>query len=83
MLILSRKARKDIEHWNKTNKDIYSKIHKLLQSIKINPIEGIGKPERLRYYINNVWSRRIDLEHRLIYEIKGDNTIIISARYHY
>ena len=48
-----------------------------------SPFEGLGKPEALRFELSGFWSRRIDLEHRLIYRIK-DNTIeIISCRFHY
>ncbi|WP_425364120.1 Txe/YoeB family addiction module toxin [Candidatus Tisiphia endosymbiont of Hybos culiciformis] len=45
---------------------------------------GLGKPERLKFQQENVWSRRIDQEHRLVYEIKSNNTIfVLQCRYHY
>jgi toxin YoeB len=84
----SSKAIKDLEYWTKTgNKPILKKISELLRAIKENPYEGIGKPEALKYSLSGVWSRRINKEHRLIYEIIDENTIevlnIISAKGHY
>ena len=34
-----------------------------------DPFQGIGKPEPLKYLDADIWSRRIDLEHRLIYRV--------------
>lgn len=84
----SSKAIKDLEYWTKTgNKPILKKISELLRAIKENPYEGIGKPEALKYSLSGVWSRRINKEHRLIYEIIDENTIevlnIISAKGHF
>ncbi len=33
------------------------------------PFEGVGKPEALKYALAGCWSRRIDDEHRLVYEV--------------
>jgi toxin YoeB len=43
----------------------------------------IGKPERLKYQLSGKWSRRIDLEHRIIYTISDDNVNILAIRFHY
>lgn len=47
------------------------------------PFKGLGKPEPLKYIANNTWSRRIDLEHRLVYKLKGNKVYFLQARYHY
>jgi toxin YoeB len=83
MLILKPVARKDIDHWERANKSKYQKIQELIHSIKLNPKEGIGKPHRLKGYDAETWSRRIDEEHRLVYEVYEDRIIILSARHHY
>jgi toxin YoeB len=31
----------------------------------------------------NTWSRRIDLEHRLIYRVQNESIQFLQARYHY
>ena len=87
-IIFSNKAKKDLEFWSKSgNKNILKKISELLRAIQENPFEGIGKPEPLKYNLSGVWSRRINQEHRLVYEIVDENTIeilnIISAKGHY
>jgi Txe/YoeB family toxin of toxin-antitoxin system len=44
-----------------------SKILDLLSAVMTDPIQGIGKLEPLKYMEADFWSRRIDLEHRLVY----------------
>ena len=87
-IIFSNKAKNDLEYWTKTgNKSILKKISELLRAIHKNPFEGIGKPEPLKYNLSGVWSRRINQEHRIIYEIIDEKTIeilnIISLKGHY
>ena len=87
-IIFSNKAKKDIEFWTKAgNKSILKKISELLRAIQENPFEEIGKPEPLKHDLSGVWSRRINQEHRIIYEIIDENTIeilnIISLKGHY
>ena len=48
-----------------------------------NPFQGIGKPEPLKYLDSNIWSRRIDLEHRLIYRITQNQIDFLACRFHY
>lgn len=48
-----------------------------------DPFKGIGKPEPLKYIASDTWSRRIDLEHRLIYKVKDNRVYFLQARYHY
>ncbi|HTC91488.1 MAG TPA: Txe/YoeB family addiction module toxin [Bryobacteraceae bacterium] len=46
-------------------------------------IQGIGKPEPLKYQLTGVWSRRITQEHRLVYKVTGKRVDFLQARYHY
>ena len=69
--------------WQKEDKKILKKINDLIKDIKRNPFEGLGKPEPLKYELQGCWSRRITLEHRLVYEINEYGLVIISCRYHY
>jgi toxin YoeB len=87
-VIFSKKAKKDLDFWSKSgNKIIIKKISELIKAIQINPYKGIGKPEPLKFDLSGYWSRRIDGEHRIIYEIIDENTIdilsIISLKRHY
>jgi toxin YoeB len=59
------------------------KINELIKDIKRNPYTGIGKPEPLKHQLQGCFSRRINQEHRLVYEIYEDCIHLISCRYHY
>ncbi len=76
-------AYKDFQEFKIKNRKLYYKIVLLLKSIKENPFIGIGKPEPLKHEFQGLWSRRINLEHRLIYRITESEIIIISCKYHY
>jgi toxin YoeB len=65
------------------NKSYLEKVFNLIEDIKVSPRYGIGKPERLKYYKRETWSRRIDQQNRLIYEIIEPDVILISCIGHY
>ena len=82
-IIFSSKAWADYEYWIKHDKKKVDRINKLIKDALRNPFEGIGKPEPLKLNLQGLWSRRIDEEHRLVYEYNDDNLSIISCRFHY
>jgi toxin YoeB len=59
------------------------KIEKLVDAIIENPFEGIGKPEPLKHNLAGCWSRRIDREHRLVYEVTDELITVLSMKGHY
>lgn len=73
----------DYLYWQQSNKKMVDKINALLKDLKRNPFTGLGKPEPLKYKYKGFWSRRIDGEHRLIYQVKGDEIHIAKCRFHY
>ena len=82
-IIFSSRAWEDYEYWIKHDKKKVDRINKLIKDALRNPLEGLGKPESLKLNLQGLWSRRIDEEHRLIYEYNEDNISIISCRHHY
>lgn len=60
-----------------------TRINRLISEAARDPGVGTGKPVRLSGDLAGFWSRRIDQEHRLIYTARGDELIIVQARYHY
>lgn len=70
-------------YWQTQDKKILRRINQLLKDIRINPFEGIGKPEPLRGNLAGFWSRRIDSEHRLVYAVEEKTVLIFSYRGHY
>ena len=73
----------DLRYWLKTNKRQAERVLALLEEIRRTPFEGIGKPEPLRFQLAGCWSRRIDREHRLIYQVEETEIVVIACRYHY
>lgn len=84
-IIFLPRADQDLTFWIKSgNKTILKKIAALVEDISKNPTTGIGKPEQLKHDLQGFWSRRINQEHRIVYEIKNNTTIeIFSLKGHY
>lgn len=73
----------DYLYWQKNDKKILNKINRLIKEIDREPFEGIGDPEPLKYNWSGYWSRRITIEHRLVYKVTDDHLLIAQCRYHY
>jgi toxin YoeB len=82
-LILSIHSLEDLYQLYRYNHKLVYKSLELLMDAHKHPFEGIGKPEHLRYFSANVWSRRINDEHRLVYEVASDEIIVFSFLGHY
>ncbi len=85
-LRLSDKTQRDIESLKKSGKkSIVKKITTLLIELSTIPTTGTGKPEQLKHELAGLWSRRINKEDRLIYEIDEKNKVVnvLSAKGHY
>lgn len=80
---LTQNAIEDLEYWRKNEPKKLVKIAKLIESTLANPESGIGKPERLKYQDQITYSRRIDLQNRMVYTITNDCINIIQLRQHY
>lgn len=77
-------AFEDYQYWQAKDKKMTKRINQLLKSIdREGALDGIGKPEKLKGNLSGLYSRRIDIEHRLVYTIEEDQISIISCRYHY
>jgi len=73
----------DYLYWQQQDKKILKKINRLIKEIERNPFEGIGEPEPLKYNWSGYWSRRITIEHRLVYKVLNKQILIAQCRYHY
>ncbi len=81
-ITFSEEAWEDYLYWQKNDKSVLRKINDLLKDIERNGTSaGTGKPEPLKY--RKAWSRRINHEHRLVYNVEGDNIVLTSLRGHY
>lgn len=82
-LVFTKNAWEDYTSWLKDDRKSLKKINKLILEIQRSPYEGTGKPEPLKYDLAGFWSRRIDREHRLVYQVTENEILIYSCRYHY
>lgn len=56
---------------------------RIIDEIAKTPFEGIGKPEPLQHELSGLWSRRIDPEHRLVYQVLNESIRVLACRFHY
>ena len=83
ILSFSDDAWADYLYWQSQDKKILKKINKLIKEIQRSPFEGIGEPEPLKYNWSGYWSRRITIEHRIVYKVTDNSVLIAQCRYHY
>ncbi|HHD80265.1 MAG TPA: Txe/YoeB family addiction module toxin [Campylobacterales bacterium] len=83
ILSFSDEAWEDYIYWQQHDKKILHKINRLIKEIQRVPFEGLGEPEPLKYNWSGYWSRRITIEHRLVYKVVDDNLMVAQCRYHY
>ena len=67
----------DLKDFIKNNARLALKVMDLVAATEKQPFEGLGKPEALKHELSGLWSRRIDLKHRIVYEVDEVNDIII------
>jgi toxin YoeB len=86
-VIFSDGAWADYLFWHESDADAVRRINELIKDAKRHPFSGIGKPEPLAGNLKDWWSRRITLEHRLVYRVSGtgdgQSLEIAACRFHY
>ena len=84
ILRFSEQAKEDIRRYKKSgNKAVVNKVTLLLEELTEHPFTGTGKPEPLKHSLAGCWSRRINREHRMVYEVSENYVLILSAKGHY
>ena len=73
----------DYQYWQTQNKKILRRVNTLINDIKRNGYEGIGKPEALIGDLSGFWSRRIDDKNRIVYRIVDNVIELVALRKHY
>ena len=76
-------ALEDRAYWQQAEPRTYERIERLLADIAKSPFKGVSKPEPLKGDLSGWWSRRITLEHRLVYRVTAESVIVMSCRHHY
>ncbi len=84
-ILILEKAEADLEWFRRRDRQCYIKAFDLIRDISKDPATGTGKPERLKHFDRDVWSRRISREHRLIYVVYQEDSLveIVAGKSHY
>lgn len=82
-LLYTKQAQKDAKKLNASN--LREKAQKILDLIEVNPFQNPPPYEKLIGDLDGAYSRRINIQHRLVYEvIESEHTIkIIRMWTHY
>ena len=75
----------DLAWWVAHDRKKALRVISLIREVQRDPYIGTGQPERLKHDLAGFWSRRIDQEHRLIYQVSEAESKVrtIACRYHY
>jgi toxin YoeB len=82
-LVFMPKAWEDLGLWVQYDLKIVRKIYSVLESTCKTPFSGVGQPEPLKANYSGYWSRRIKLEHRIVYKVEDRRIIVHSLYGHY
>ena len=77
-ILYSRKSKKDYQKLKRAKLD--GKVKELLKIIKDNPFQTTPPYEKLVGNLKGSYSRRISLQHRLVYEVKEKEALIRVSR---
>jgi len=80
-IIYSRQAQKDARLLEQCNLD--KKAKKLLSIIRKNPFQNPPPYEKLVGNMAGVYSRRINIQNRLIYQVKDNTVRVLRMWTHY
>ena len=73
----------DLRYWIKTDRKTAVRALEIVLDVMRDPFRGIGKPEPLKHLGPGLWSRRLSLEHRVVYLVRDERVDFLQARYHY
>lgn len=76
-------ALEDLSWWIQQDRKKAQRIIRLIQESQTDPFGGIGKPEPLKHELSGCWSKRIDDEHRLVYQVLDEKIRLLACRFHY
>jgi toxin YoeB len=82
-LVFELAAVEDLAWWVEHDRKKALRILELVQAVERDPFQGKGKPEPLKHQLAGCWSRRIDQQHRLVYQVQAERIRVLACRYHY
>jgi len=76
-------AIEDLRWWVRLDRRVTERILRMAEETLSEPFGGIGKPEPLKHELKGLWSKRIDEQHRMVYQVSDEKIRILSCRGHY
>ena len=83
LLTFEPQALRDLQDFAALDRKRVQRTLRILEECCRTPFEGIGKPEPLKGKLHGFWSRRVNDEDRIVYEIKDTEIIVHSLKGHY
>lgn len=84
-IILSDRAKDDIAKLKRSDPAAFKKVSRLLLELIEHPYTGTGQIEKMKYFEQETYSRRINKKHRVVYRLYDDTleVLILSSYGHY
>lgn len=83
LAVFQREFIEDLRFWVDKDRRVAIRAFDLSEAVMLDPFTGTGKPEPLKHRLAGVWSRRLTLEHRIVYLVTENQIDFLQARYHY
>lgn len=78
-IVFTKQALKDLENLKKSG--ISNKAKELVDVIKENPYQNPPRYEKLVGKLDGIFSRRINIQHRLVYQVYEEKTEVNGFEY--
>ena len=83
LTVFEARFREDLTYFIVHERKVALRLLQLVAAVARDPFKGEGKPEPLKGFAPNTWSRRLTQEHRLVYLVKHESIHFLQARFHY
>lgn len=77
-IVFTKQAKKDAKKISATN--LRPKVEALLEIIRIDPFQTPPRYEKLIGDLSGAYSRRINIQHRLVYQVYQDEMVVKILR---
>ena len=77
-LLFTKQAKKDAKRIEQT--DLREKVQRLLDILEVNPFQNPPPYEKLVGDLDGAFSRRINIQHRLVYQVLKDEQTVKVLR---
>lgn len=78
-IVFTKQSLKDLENLKKSG--ISNKAKMLVDVIRENPYQNPPRYEKLVGNLDGIFSRRINIQHRLVYQVYAESVVIDGVEY--